>query len=114
MQIKNDNDSLDDKGLLKGDRKKDNPEDSDQGSHETQKDDNDFTKKIIILPDNKLKFIFDVFILLLVAYSCIQSILNMTFSIEQTPNMFIVFYVVESCFYIDFILNFIQGFKDEE
>jgi len=82
--------------------------------NEHQIDAPDFLHKLIIPPENKYKSIFDVFVLILVAYSCIQSILNMTFNIEQSDGMFIVFYAVESCFYLDFILSFFQGYHDVE
>ena len=38
----------------------------------------------------------------------------MTFNIEQSDTMTIVFYSVESCFYLDFILSFFSGYHDVE
>ena len=93
---------------------KDSQNDSEEKSNENTLDAQDFLHRLIIPPENKYKSIFDVFVLILVAYSCIQSILNMTFNIEPTDGMTIVFYSVESCFYLDFILSFFQGYLDVE
>ena len=87
---------------------------SEQYQLENQTDTNGFLQKLIISPDSRWKSIFDVFVLLLVAYSCIYSILNVTFPIEQSDQWLIVFWVVETFFYTDFVLSFFQGYRDVE
>lgn len=72
---------------------------------------------IIIHPDNKMKSLFDVFILFLVAYSCISNMLFVSFRDKnhvQTDSELLTYWVVEYFFYLDFILNFFQGFKDPD
>lgn len=74
----------------------------------------DFWHMLIIHPDSMWKSIFDVFILVLVTYSCIYTILNNTFDIEQPYSIFVTYWVVESFFYLDFALSWFQGFRDVE
>ena len=68
--------------------------------------------KFIINPDAKWKTLFDILILILVAYSCITTILFITFPIERSDIFEIIFFFVETFFYIDFILNWFQGYED--
>jgi hypothetical protein len=74
----------------------------------------DFWHLLIIHPDSMWKSIFDVFILILVTYSCIYTILNNTFDIEQRYPLIVTYWVVESFFYLDFLLSWFQGFRDVE
>lgn len=97
-----------------GDKSKDNQMISDQSLLENQSDTNGFLQMLIIHPDSKWKSIFDVFVLLLVAYSCIYSILNVTFPIQQSDQLLVVYWVVETFFYMDFLLSFFQGYRDLE
>ena len=60
------------------------------------------------------KSIFDVFILILVTYSCIYTILNNTFDFEQQYAILVTYWVVESFFCLDFFLSWFQGFRDVE
>lgn len=87
-------------------------------SNEMQKDDDQdrmkFPHNLIINPDSQWISIFDVFILFLIAFSCINSILNVCFPIVQSPEMFIVFWIGEILFYIDFTLSWFKGYRDEE
>lgn len=69
---------------------------------------------LIIHPDSMWKSIFDVFILILVTYSCIYTILNNTFDFEQQYAIWVTYWVVESFFYLDFFLSWFQGFRDVE
>ena len=70
-----------------------------------------FFHKFIIHPDAKWKSVFDVFILVLVLYSCITNMLFVTFPIKNDLLQVQIFWCVEGCFYIDFILCWFQGFK---
>ena len=70
--------------------------------------------KMIIHPDSSWKALFDVWILLLVGYSCISNIYFTAFSVEKTAITGIIFWIVEVFFYFDFIFSWFQGFRDEE
>jgi len=70
--------------------------------------------KIIISSTSKWKAIFDVFILLLVGYSCITSMLYVAFTTSNDRFLEIFENFVETMFWIDLILNFIQSFKHPE
>lgn len=65
------NESDDEKSQSKGERLKDSQIDQEQNQNENQGDAHNFLHKLIIHPENKYKTIFDVFVLILVAYSCI-------------------------------------------
>lgn len=97
-----------------GDTNKDSQTVNEEFPGEAQADSKGFLQKLIIHPDSKWKSIFDVFVLLLVAYSCINSMLNVTFIIVQTRELYVIYWVVESFFYLDFILSFFQGYRDVE
>jgi hypothetical protein len=70
--------------------------------------------KYIIHPDEKWKSFFDVFILLLVAYSCITNLYVTAFSVEKTESDEYIFWIVEVFFYFDFIFSWFMGFRDPE
>lgn len=61
--------------------------------------------KFIISPDAKWKTIFDVVILVLVAYSCITNILFITLPISRSYFFEVIFWIVELFFYFDFVMN---------
>ena len=64
-------------------------------------------EKIIISADSKWKAIFDVFILLLVGYSCVTSMFYAAFT-PTDNNLLIIFdLVVEAFFWSDLLMNFI-------
>ena len=67
---------------------------------------------MIISPDNTVKQKFDVFILLLVGYSVITSLYNSAFSPVLSFNIRVWDWIVEVFFYVDFILNFFQAYRD--
>jgi len=73
-----------------------------------------FRQKIIISHDNKIKAIFDAFILGCVAYSCVTSMGYAAFG--QTENTWFKYLdmIVEIFFYLDLFLNFLQSVKDPE
>lgn len=104
---------MENKDFSKGEKKNDLKAESEQPI-DYQIEHTDFLHKLIIHPDSKWKSIFDVFVLLLVAYSCITSLLNATFQIVQSDAMNAIYWVVESFFYLDFIFSFFQGFRDVE
>lgn len=67
--------------------------------------------KFIIHSDSKWKPIFDLFMLLIVCYSCIFNVLVVSFESDtfqsfDTPNR-----CIEVFFYIDIILSFFQAYK---
>lgn len=68
----------------------------------------------IIHPDAKWKSFFDVFILLLVGYSCITNLYVTAFSVDQTESDKYIFWVVEVFFYFDFAFSWFMGFRDAE
>lgn len=61
--------------------------------------------KLIIRPDNKYKQAFDIWIGILVAYSCTVSVYYASFE-EPTRTQQIVDLSLESFFWIDILLNF--------
>ena len=71
-----------------------------------------FLQRIIIMPESKWKPIFDIWILLLVGYSCIFNILVVSFPIEESKRLQVVNQIIEAFFYTDFTLNFFTAYKD--
>lgn len=57
---------------------------------------------------------FDVFVLLLVGYSCCWNIFYFAFPIDPAPLLDYWNLIVEIIFILDFILNFFQGFRHPE
>lgn len=78
---------------------------------ETSSIESNFMHRFIIAPDSKWKSIFDVFILILVMYSCITNMLFVTFPIKNEIFQTYLFWGVETFFYLDFIFCWFQGFK---
>lgn len=73
-----------------------------------------FFHTLIIHPDSKWKSFFDVWILLLVGYSCISNIYFTAFSVEKTMSDEIIFWTVEIFFYFDFAFSWFMGYRDTE
>ena len=71
-------------------------------------------ERIIIPHDSKWKAIFDVFILLLVGYSCVKSVYYLAFDPFKKETSFNFDQLAEYLFGLDLALNFIQSFKDPE
>lgn len=69
---------------------------------------------MIISCDNPVKSYFDVFILLLVGYSCIMSLYNSAFTASTNSLIKIWDWVVEGFFYTDLILNFFHAYRDPD
>ena len=65
-----------------------------------------FKERIIISSDSKVKSVFDVFILLLVGYSCATNIYYVAFGTPTSPITLTVNHIIEAFFYMDFFLNF--------
>jgi hypothetical protein len=81
---------------------------------ETEKMNLSFKEIIVIEPESRWKTIFDVIVLLLVGYSCVTNIYYVAFS-QPTSNLAnIIYWVVEIFFYLDFILNFFQGYRNAD
>ena len=68
----------------------------------------------IIHPDTKWKSFFDVWILMLVGYSCITNLYITAFSVEKESSDEIIFWIVEVFFYFDFGFSWFMGFRDSE
>jgi len=73
-----------------------------------------FKDRLIISSENKFKSFFDVWVLVLVGYSCITSMYYVAFT--KPSNRFHILWddIVEYHFYIDIILSFFCEFKDPE
>jgi len=68
----------------------------------------------IIHPDTKWKSMFDVFILMLVGYSCITNLYVTAFSVDKTTSDEVIFWIVEVFFYFDFGFTWMMGYRDPE
>lgn len=77
-------------------------------------EDANFLHYYIIHPDKKWKSFFDVFILMLVGYSCITNLYVTAFSVEKTDSDDYIFWIVEVFFYFDFIFSWFMGYRDPE
>ena len=75
-----------------------------ENSHKEKKT---WKERIIIPHDSKWKAIFDVFILLLVGYSCVISVYYIAFAPKKGDNSFNYDQIVEYFFGLDLALNFI-------
>jgi len=69
---------------------------------------------MIISSESKWKSIFDIWVLLLVGYSCISSLYYVAFSTPDNLLHKMWDVVVEVFFYLDLILNFFQAFVDTD
>lgn len=69
---------------------------------------------LIISSDNRYKSFFDVWILMLVGYSCFSSMYYVAFS--KPNNKFHILFddIVEVHFWTDLVLSFLCEFKDPE
>lgn len=86
----------------------------DEASKETAKT---WKEKLIISSDSKIKAIFDVFVLILVGYSCVTSVFYVAFSPAKSDEVSFKSYfdsMVEYFFILDLFLNFIQSYKHPE
>jgi len=63
-------------------------------------------EKLIISSEAKWKSFFDIWILLLVGYSCFTSIYYVAFSAPTTTIHYIWHYTVEAFFWTDLLFNF--------
>ena len=71
--------------------------------------------KLIIHPERQWKKMFDIWILLLVAYSCISNILFIAYSVDDSgTTLVIIYWFVEIFFYLDFCLAWFSGFRNED
>lgn len=88
--------------------------DSDFSSQTDEGSKKPFIDKLIIDADNRLKSYFDVWILLLVGYSCSTTLFYVAF--QQPTAKFHIYWdmMVEIFFYIDFCLNFLQEYIDPD
>ena len=69
---------------------------------------------MIISLGNKYKSFFDVWILILVGYSCFSSLFYVAFTRPTNPYHKSFDFIVECHFYMDFILSFFTEYQDEE
>lgn len=73
-----------------------------------------FVDRIIINSDNKIKSFFDVWILILVGYSCLSSMYYVAFSRPRDKFSIWFYHVIEFHFYVDLILSFFCEYIDPE
>ena len=58
---------------------------------------------------------FDIWILLLVSYSCISNILIIAYNVDDSSmGLFILYWICEVNFYLDFMMSWFSGYKEEE
>jgi len=70
--------------------------------------------KMIIGKDSGKKSLFDIFILLLVAYSCFTTMFYVSFGLPTNEDQIIFDYVVNGLFLIDLLHNFFIEYEDPE
>lgn len=73
-----------------------------------------FKERIIISSDSKWKSIFDIFIIILVGYSCATNMYYVSFGNPTSQVTITLDFIFEVFFWVDFFLNFFQGFKHED
>lgn len=93
----------------------DDSDDSDSDSDKTvEGEKKPFIDRFIISSDNRLKSYFDVWILLLVGYSCSTTLFYVAFQ-QPTARFHLIWdQTVEIFFYSDFCLNFLQEYVDSD
>lgn len=72
------------------------------------------SERMLISSESKWKSIFDIWILLLVGYSCIFNIFVVAFDVDQPLLLELFNDAVEILFVVDFFLNFFTSFKDPD
>ena len=77
-------------------------------------DNRSFKDRLIISSENKYKSFFDVWVLVLVGYSCVTSMYYVAFSKPTNKIHLIWDEIVEYHFYADIILSFFCEYKDPE
>lgn len=76
-------------------------------TEESQKEEvDDLIYSLIICSDSQWKPIFDLFMLLIVCYSCIFNVIVVTFQTDSFDNFDVPNRCIESFFYLDLVLNF--------
>lgn len=69
---------------------------------------------MIISSNNRVKSFFDVWILILVGYSCLSSMYYLAFHRPTNRIHIIINWVIEANFYLDLILSFFCEYIDQE
>ena len=64
-------------------------------------------ENMIISLESRWKRFFDIFILILVGYSCFTSVYYVAFSTPTYDYYLLLHYSVETFFYLDLVLNFL-------
>ena len=83
-------------------------------SAEPPKEQRSFKDKLIISSENKIKSFFDVWVLVLVGYSCVTSMYYVAFS-KPTNKIHIIWdEIVEYHFYLDIVLSFFCEYRDPD
>ena len=70
--------------------------------------------RMIISPDNPYKSKFDVFLLILVVYSCISALYNSAFTPPKNILSVTWDWIVEGFFYLYLILSFFHSYIDPQ
>lgn len=73
-----------------------------------------FLEKIIIPENSKLKAAWDIYVNLIVAYSCIFTMYYVCFNTDPRKGQRILDIFVEISFGIDILFNFITEYRDSE
>ncbi len=84
------------------------------GFDDDRKGGNAWYDRLVIKENNKPKAIFDIALLLMVAYSCFTSIYYISFEPPTNDPQKYFDYVVEIFFVTDLVLNFFQGYRDND
>lgn len=71
-------------------------------------------KRLIIRENSRWMAYYEIFITLLVAYSCIETMYIFSFNISVEGDHKIFDILVEVFFAIDMLLNFLKEYKDPE
>ena len=71
-------------------------------------------ENFIISMNSQWKAAFDTSILFVIGYSCLTTVLNISFNITTGPFLTFVDNLVLVCFALDFVFNFFQEYQDKE
>ena len=103
-----------------------NSDEENENDHETEKDkmlskDKKVSLRDCLKPENFIismnsqwKAIFDTSILIVIGYSCLTTVLNISFKIQQGPVLKFIDTAVLISFALDFFFNFFQEYQDKE
>ena len=85
-----------------------------ESEHPVTTEKKSFKDRLIISSENKFKSFFDVWVLVLVGYSCITSMYYVAFNKPTNKLQLLWDDIVEYHFYVDIILSFFCEFKNPD